>query len=467
MIEPFSAFNDRAIDVITDPVNSRFASTIPKYGRVLDVGFNNCSKSRSELATLGRSDCEITVTGRNISRLQCSFQIDLDSGVVMLCDRSNNQTTQPFGDTAVPFKEGCPRRIVVRPGTNNFIEIGRDCDHCQFKLIWHKEDAATIEELKSLDSILWTQDEDPRFAQTVRAESTFRMPARMYTPGEQNPMLRYRKIGDPIGIGSYGVVFKCVNLDSGQLLALKELMCPPGESLNDWHNGLNPEVKALSRISHKHIVNFITAQPRDETVEIFMGLKEGSLRSKVQSKDGLSLSGVDRLLWQMLHALDYLTRENIVHRDIKPDNILYTSQPGGQLCFQLGDFGLCKDISRTMSCAGTALYMAPEQFSGRAVMTCKLDVWSLFVTLMWTVDADHFRQSPYEFADRKVREDRISKVATKVNPFPMIRSMAYVNINKRASAAEMLASLISRASTSPQRDASESADVPIAVFASK
>ena len=121
-----------------------------------------------------------------------------------------------------------------------------------------------------------------------------------------------------------------------------------------------------------------------------MGLKEGTLESMIANGPaGLDL--VDRVALHMLQALDYLANKDIIHRDVKPENILYTSQGGGQYHFQLGDFGLCNRANNATTFAGSRIYMAPEMFSGGS-QTTKLDVWSLFVTLVWALDFGGFRQ---------------------------------------------------------------------------
>jgi hypothetical protein len=66
--------------------------------------------------------------GSSISRLQCSFEIDLDSGVVMLYDRSSIQTTQVSGENATPFESGRLRRVVVQEKLNTIIGTGVGCN---------------------------------------------------------------------------------------------------------------------------------------------------------------------------------------------------------------------------------------------------------------------------------------------------------------------------------------------------
>jgi serine/threonine protein kinase len=168
-----------------------------------------------------------------------------------------------------------------------------------------------------------------------------------------------------------------------------------------------------------------------------MGLKEGTLESMVESGDGLPTSVADSLFPQMLQALDCLAYNGIVHRDVKPENILYVSQPGGQYQFQLGDFGLCNRVVDAATFAGSYMYMAPEMLR-KGGQTSKLDVWSLFVTMLWTLDAGGFRQRSNQFKSVEDVQQAVLHAASKIDTVSKIQEMAVVNPKERASAAQML-----------------------------
>jgi len=95
---------ERAKRVVAHPDNSHLVSISPKNGVLaLDVGFHIRGKSSKSLATLGRGpDADIYVEGFSIAKIQCSFEIDLDTGVVMFCDRLFAKSTQGFGENAMP-----------------------------------------------------------------------------------------------------------------------------------------------------------------------------------------------------------------------------------------------------------------------------------------------------------------------------------------------------------------------------
>jgi serine/threonine protein kinase len=167
-----------------------------------------------------------------------------------------------------------------------------------------------------------------------------------------------------------------------------------------------------------------------------MGLKEGTLESLVES--GADASALANSVFpQMLQALNCITWKGIVHRDVKPENILYVSQPDGQYQFQLGDFGLCNRIIDAATFAGSRLYMPPEMFQ-EGDQTHKVDVWSLFVTMLWILDAGEFRQRSNQFKTVAEVQRAVLSAASKVDSVSKIREMAIVNPEERASAAQML-----------------------------
>jgi serine/threonine protein kinase len=181
-----------------------------------------------------------------------------------------------------------------------------------------------------------------------------------------------------------------------------------------------------------------------------MGLKEGTLESLVES--GVDASAVANSAFpQMLQALDCIAWKGIVHRDVKPENILYISQPDGQYQFQLGDFGLCNRIVDAATFAGSRLYMPPEMFQ-EGDQTHKVDVWSLFVTMLWILDAGEFRQRSNKF--KTVAEVRrvVLSAASNVDSVSKIREMAIVNPEERASAAQMLVKYFDGAGLSTPRN---------------
>ena len=113
--------NERAKRVVSHPDNIRHVSTI--FGvEALDVGFHIRGKSSTTLATLGRGiEADIYIEGLSIAKVQCSFEIYLDTSVVMFYDRSHGCTTQVSGINATPFEHERVRKVLVTNDCNTII----------------------------------------------------------------------------------------------------------------------------------------------------------------------------------------------------------------------------------------------------------------------------------------------------------------------------------------------------------
>ncbi|KAI1440195.1 kinase-like domain-containing protein [Annulohypoxylon stygium] len=169
----------------------------------------------------------------------------------------------------------------------------------------------------------------------------------------------------------------------------------------------------------------------------------------------------------MLQAIDYLATENVSHRDIKPENIMYVMDSDSRPFFQLGDFGFAHDFSSGENPerwrVGTKGYMAPElehveQFGIEKKQVHKMDVWSLFMTVMWIVDAEHFRNMsryPLTFADYYDFATNAAK--STLRRYSM---MVKWRPEDRASAAQMLVHLYDGEGLSTPRDQIPAIDFP-------
>lgn len=132
----------------------------------------------------------------------------------------------------------------------------------------------------------------------------------------------------------------------------------------------------------------------------------------------------------------------IVHRDVKPENILYTHSPSGELVFKLGDFGLCNQTAAAQSAAGTPIYMAPEISSAAQGQTPKADIWSLFMVLVWIYDFGGFRRDAYEGQLTVAALLRLAgEAAAPGQHLAQLGEMARPDPERRASAAQMMLKL--------------------------
>ena len=252
--------NERATRVVAHPDNIHHVSTLPNGREALDVGFHLRGKSSTTLATLGRGiEADIYVEGSSIAKVQCSFEIDLDTGVVMFYDRSHGCTTQVSGENATPFEHGRVRKVLVQKKLNTIIGMGGEGRNLfQFKLEWHQDPTQTAAAIKDYEAMPCGRVENPRLARTVDEAPTdlpSRRETRPHTPGSLQLKMRYVTVGKEIGSGHFGRVHKAIDVDSGKVMAVKIMRRPVKISeQREWkttlYYALKREVETLSKIDH-------------------------------------------------------------------------------------------------------------------------------------------------------------------------------------------------------------------------
>lgn len=175
-----------------------------------------------------------------------------------------------------------------------------------------------------------------------------------------------------------------------------------------------------------------------EAPEIYFPLRPGTLRqlAKDANRDCDAESLCMQTLEQMLMALDCLVHHNLCHRDVKPDNILYYPKKArGQYHFELADFGLVNMQQWATTICGTPFYLAPELFrrENDAAQSTKMDIWSLFATLMDVHPLAKF--PPPDARDYSSVLEAIRRAAAEC---PMLADMAREDPIYRPSAAQLL-----------------------------
>lgn len=186
----------------------------------------------------------------------------------------------------------------------------------------------------------------------------------------------------PLGRGGMGAVYLARDVMLDRPVAIKVLP-PEFATQTDLRERFLRETRMAASFSHPNIVPVFSVEDRDDLLAFAMGYVEGeSLAERVKRSGPLSVKELVRLLQDVGYALAYAHGRGVVHRDIKPDNIMLERATGRAL---LMDFGISRTISNTPvsqgltrvgEVVGTPEFMSPEQASGDNV-DGRSDLYSL------------------------------------------------------------------------------------------
>ncbi|KAJ0988238.1 hypothetical protein J5N97_006594 [Dioscorea zingiberensis] len=215
-----------------------------------------------------------------------------------------------------------------------------------------------------------------------------RFSAKLPAPASEDdgPPIRWRK-GELIGCGAFGQVYMGMNLDSGELIAVKQVLIGTNsakERAQAHIRELEEEVKLLKNLSHPNIVRYLGTAREEGTLNILLEFVPGGSISSLLGKFGSFPEAVIIMYTkQILQGLEYLHLNGIIHRDIKGANILVDNKG----CIKLADFGASKQVVKlaTMTAAksmkGTPYWMAPEVIL-QTGHTFSADIWSVGCTVI-------------------------------------------------------------------------------------
>jgi serine/threonine-protein kinase len=187
------------------------------------------------------------------------------------------------------------------------------------------------------------------------------------------------RIEKELGGGGMSRVFVAEETRLGRRVVIKVL--PPDLALEMRMDRFNREIQLSASLQHPHIVPLLAAGGADDLLYYTMPFVEGeALRSRLSREGELPVRDAVRILKDVADALAYAHARGVVHRDIKPDNVLLSGQHA-----VVADFGVAKAVSQAKTesgltsvgvALGTPAYMAPEQAAGDPNIDARADIYA-------------------------------------------------------------------------------------------
>eukprot|EP01064_Diplonema_japonicum_P030304 TRINITY_DN5132_c0_g2_i1.p1 TRINITY_DN5132_c0_g2~~TRINITY_DN5132_c0_g2_i1.p1 ORF type:complete len:893 (+),score=179.74 TRINITY_DN5132_c0_g2_i1:42-2720(+) len=190
------------------------------------------------------------------------------------------------------------------------------------------------------------------------------------------------KKGDLIGQGGFGTVHIGLNLETGELMAVKNVeFSSKDTNVVSKMKQLQKEIEIMKPLDHTHVVRYFFTERMGNSINIFMEyVPGGSLQKLLKTFGPLSETTVVQYTYQILLGLAHLHGQGIIHRDIKGANVLLTVEG----TVKVADFGasaIVETKDQITGVQGTPYWMAPEVISAQG-HNWEADIWSLGCTVM-------------------------------------------------------------------------------------
>lgn len=190
-----------------------------------------------------------------------------------------------------------------------------------------------------------------------------------------NELEKYSRI-EKLGEGTYGIVYKCKNKDNQELVAVKKI------KLENEDEGIPStairEISILKQLKHPNIVSLLDLIHGEKKLHMIFEFLDYDLKKYLDQNNGpLHPNLVKSYLYQMLDGIAYCHSKRILHRDLKPQNLLIDRN--GHI--KLADFGLARAFGIPIKTLTheilTLWYRAPEILLGQREYSTPVDIWSV------------------------------------------------------------------------------------------
>ena len=188
------------------------------------------------------------------------------------------------------------------------------------------------------------------------------------------------KIEETIGEGTYGKVKLATHIKLNEKVAIKFINKKKLQKGDDER--IKNEIKIITKLNHPNILKAFEVFDDETNYYIVMERPiRGDLFNYICSKGRLSMDEASFIFYQIVNGIQYLHKNKIVHRDMKPENIMLTKD----MIVKIGDFGLSKyfksNESRLKTNCGSPCYSAPEVLRGNRYKPQPVDLWGLGIIL--------------------------------------------------------------------------------------
>lgn len=282
------------------------------------------------------------------------------------------------------------------------------------KIIEDSKSSLKVESKTKMDHI--KRHKKPRPHKMTEADAR-KVLEKMVTPGD--PHDKYN-LKDKLGSGAAGEVYLAVDKITSKQVAIKRMLLEKQQR----KDMIITEIQVMKDMNFKSIVNYIECFLYGRELWIVMEYLEGGALTDIVLETVMDENQMATVTKECLTALDYLHLHNIIHRDVKSDNVLVGMK--GEV--KLTDFGFCAEINadeKRCTVVGTPYWMSPELVK-KQKYDKKVDIWSLGILIMEMIDGEppYLHETPLKAlyliaANGKpsVREESKSRLSSELKDF--------------------------------------------------